>query len=274
MRDIFGAGRVLLRSLTLLGALGSLFAGWAAVAVAAAPASPPSAAAGPQVLLVVGATGGTGREVVRQALAQGFAVRALVRDATRARTQFGDSVAYVVGDVRTGAGIAAAMQGADYVVSALGSNVRNDPENTPERVDYGGVKALAEAAAAARVKHFVLVSSMGATHVDHPLNRRFGNILIWKLKGEDALRGSGVPYTVVRPGGLRDSPGGATGVKAFQGDDLSNQGSIPRADVATVCLAALGNAAARGKTFELVADTATARTDLDALFAGLAADVR
>jgi uncharacterized protein YbjT (DUF2867 family) len=115
---------------------------------------------------------------------------------------------------------------------------------------------------------------MGATHLDHPLNKMFGNILVWKLKGEDALRASGVPYTVVRPGGLRDAPGGATGLKAFQGDDLRNQGSIPRADVATVCLAALGNAAARGKTFELVADTVTTRTDLDALFAGLKADAR
>jgi uncharacterized protein YbjT (DUF2867 family) len=253
--------------------LGALSIGVLATAPGVAGAAT-NKAAGAQTVLVVGATGGTGREVVSQALARGLKVRVLVRDEAKARARLGDGVEYVTGDVRTGAGIAAAVQGVDYVVSALGSNVRNDPENTPERVDYGGVKALAEAAAAARVKHFVLVSSMGATHLDHPLNKMFGNILVWKLKGEDALRASGVPYTVVRPGGLRDAPGGATGLKAFQGDDLRNQGSIPRADVATVCLAALGNAAARGKTFELVADTVTTRTDLDALFAGLKADAR
>jgi len=180
----------------------------------------------------------------------------------------------VVGDVRTGAGVESAVKGADYVVSALGSNVRNDPENTPERVDYGGVKALAEASASSKVKHFVLVSSMGATHTDHPLNRMFGNILVWKKKGEDALRSSGVPYTIVRPGGLLDAPGGAAGVKVFQGDDLRNQGRIPRADVATVCLEALGDPAARSKTFELISDSTGTRTDFAVMFAGLAADAR
>ena len=226
------------------------------------------------LVLVVGATGGTGREVVKQALARGLQVRALVRDEAKARVQLGDAVQYVVGDVRTGAGVESAVKGADYVVSALGSNVRNDPENTPERVDYGGVKALAEASASSKVKHFVLVSSMGATHTDHPLNRMFGNILVWKKKGEDALRSSGVPYTIVRPGGLLDAPGGAAGVKVFQGDDLRNQGRIPRADVATVCLEALGNPAARSKTFELIGDSPGTRTDFAAMFAGLAADAR
>jgi len=259
-------GRFLCRA--LLGAV--------AVASALIAASIPAIAAdksGP-VLLVVGATGGTGREVVKQALERKYVVRALVRDEAKARVQLGDAVQYVVGDVRTGAGIDSAMKGVDYVVSALGSNVRNDPANTPESVDYGGVKSLVESAVSARVKQFVLVSSMGATHTDHPLNRMFGNILVWQKKGEDVLRASGVPYTVVRPGGLLDAPGGRAGVKVFQGDDLRNQGRIPRADVATVCLAALGNSAAQGKTFELIGDAAGTRTDFDSMFAGLAVDAR
>ena len=78
----------------------------------------------------------------------------------------------------------------------------------------------------------------------------------------------------VRPGGLLDAPGGAAGVKVFQGDDLRKQGRIPRADVATVCLEALGNPAARSKTFELIGDTPGTRTDFAAMFAGLVADAR
>lgn len=234
----------------------------------------PLTAAGAQTVLVIGATGGTGREVVRQAQASGYAVRVFVRDEPRARAELGDAVQYFVGDVRTGAGIEAAVKGADYVVSALGSNVRNDPQNTPERVDYHGVRLLAEASAKAAIKQFVLVSSMGVTHPDHQLNKMFDNILVWKLKGEDALRASGVPYTVVRPGGLLNTPGGEAGVKAFQGDDLRNQGSIPRADVATVALAALGKQSAQGKTFELVADKSVPRSDLQAMFAGLKTDAR
>ena len=243
------------------------------VAAGATPAPAATAKSTPSIL-VVGATGGTGKEVVRQAREAGYRVRALVRDAEKARAQLGSDVELVVGDVRTGAGIEAAVRGVDYVVSALGSNVRNDPTNTPERVDYGGVRDLVNAAASAKVKHFVLVSSMGVTHDDHPLNKMFGNILVWKLKCEDALRDSGVPYTVIRPGGLRDTTGGEAGIKAFQGDDLRNQGSIPRADVATVALAALGNPAAQGKTFELVSDSTVKRSDLAAIFAGLKTDAR
>jgi uncharacterized protein YbjT (DUF2867 family) len=227
-----------------------------------------------ETLLVIGATGGTGREVVRQAEARGLKVRAFVRDEARARATLGERIEYVEGDVRSGTGIDVAMHGVDYVVSALGSNVRADAQNTPEKVDYEGIRKLAETAARAGVRHFVLVSSMGVTHEDHPLNKMFGNILVWKLKGENALRASGIPYTVVRPGGLLDTAGGATGVKVFQGDDLRNQGRIARADVATVCLAALGNAAAINKTFELVADESAASSDLKTIFAGLKSDAR
>ena len=54
----------------------------------------------------------------------------------------------------------------------------------------------------------------------------FDNVLIWKGKGEDAVRASGVPYTIVRPGGLTDKPGGQSGVRLEQGD--KGTGFIPR----------------------------------------------
>jgi len=246
----------------------------ACVASAATSALAATAAKPAPSILVVGATGGTGKEVVRQAREAGYKVRALVRDADKARAQLGSDVELVVGDVRTGAGVAAAVRGVDYVVSALGSNVRNDPSNTPERVDYGGVRDLVNAAASAKVKHFVLVSSMGVTHDDHPLNKMFGNILVWKRKGEEAVRASGVPYTIVRPGGLLDTPGGKAGIRAFQGDDLKNNGRIPRADVAAVCLSALGNPRAASKTFEIVSGAEGSSVDWSGLFAGLTADAR
>ena len=227
-----------------------------------------------ETLLVIGATGGTGREVVRQAEARGLKVRAFVRDEARARATLGERIEYVEGDVRSGTGIDVAMHGVDYVVSALGSNVRVDAQNTPEKVDYEGIRKLAETAARTGVRHFVLVSSMGVTHEDHPLNKMFGNILVWKRKGEEAVRASGVPYTIVRPGGLLDTSGGKADIRAFQGDDLKNNGRIPRADVAAVCLNALGNSRAAGKTFEIVSGVEGNRVDWNGLFAGLKADAR
>jgi uncharacterized protein YbjT (DUF2867 family) len=234
------------------------------------PASP--AAAGADVVLVAGATGRTGREIVTQLLERGQTVRVLSRSEESARTVFGDAVQVAVGDVRDADSLASAMAGIRYVVSAIGSNPRADPTNTPEAVDFRGVKSLVDAAVAAGgVEHFVLVSSMGITQPTHPLNRFADNILLWKGLGENSLRFSGLNYTIVRPGGLVDEPGGVAGVQVGQGDTMA-QGMIPRADVATVCVEALGNTAANRKTLEVVRDESSDSTDWSAFFAPLEED--
>lgn len=243
------------------------------VAACAGNAATQADAKAPKIVLVAGATGGTGKEAVKQALDKGYTVRALVRDEARARELFGDRVTYVVGDVRDTASVPGFVKGVDYVVSALGSNQRRDPTNKPEVIDYGAVKALAEASKAAGVEHFVLVSSMGVTDPNHMLNKILDNVLVWKKKGEDALRDSGVPYTVVRPGGLRDGAAGEGGIKLMQGDPQV-MGQIARADVASVCVAALGRQDALSKTFEIVGDPNGTPPDWDTFFSQLKPDVR
>jgi uncharacterized protein YbjT (DUF2867 family) len=225
------------------------------------------------LVLVAGATGGTGQEVIEQALAKGYRVRALVRDDAKARTLFGDRVQYALGDVREPRTLRGAVKGADYVISALGANAQRDPENSPERVDYQGVKSLAEAAKAAGVKHFVLVSSMGVTHPEHELNKALDNILQWKLKGEQALRATGINYTIVRPGGLSNEPGGREGLKVMQGDIEGSEGRISRADVASVLVNTLGRPEAYDLTFEIVGDAGAPRIDWASLYQGLKRDV-
>jgi len=249
------------------------------ISLCALPASTLVVAAEPagataRTVLVIGATGRTGREVVVKSLEAGYRVRALVRDELRARAALGSEVTLIVGDVRTDEGIAKAIEGADFIISALGSNVRNDPSNTPELVDYGGIRRLAEKSAKSKIRHFVLVSSMGATHRDHPLNRMYSNILTWKLKGEEALRASGVPYTIVRPGGLTEARGGEFLPMMMQGDDLSRQGRIARADVAAIAVAALDRPEAMKKTFEVIASNATGQSDWATLFGSLNADAK
>ncbi len=225
-----------------------------------------------KVLLVIGATGGTGEQVVTQALRQGYRVRALVRNEPRARDLLGDKVRLFVGDVRDPSSMAAAFRGADYVISALGSNSRRDPENKPELIDYGGTKAIAELAKSAGVQQLVVVSSMGVTDPDHSLNRLLDNIMVWKLRGEDAVRASGIRYTIVRPSGLSADPGGVHGVRATQNDPKGVFAQIPRADVAAACLAALGRRAAYNTTFEIMGDPDASSVNWDTLFAGLRAD--
>jgi uncharacterized protein YbjT (DUF2867 family) len=243
--------------------LAALVLAWHAPAPAAEPAT--------GVVLVAGATGRAGRHVVEQLLQRGRSVRVLARSEAGAREIFGERVQVVQGDVREPATLGTAVAGVRYVVWAVGSNSRTDPSNLPEAVDYRGVRNLVEAAVAAGgVEHFVLVSSRGVAEPTHPLNRFASNVLLWKGLGENALRFSGLPYTVVRPGGLTDGPGG----KGIRGgpDAALPAGSIARADVARVCVEALGNRAAYRKTIALVGDPAGGAMDWPAFFRAVPED--
>jgi len=217
---------------------------------------PKPGATGPAVVLVVGATGRTGRQILEQ-LRQDprFAIRAMARDVGAAREQIGADYVWVEGDVTRPATLGPALAGASFVLCAIGATSRSGP-NGPEFVDYGGVKNLSDAARAAGVRQVVLESSIGAGSggglLGMFLNLMSGDVLKWKAKGEQHLRASGVPYTIVRPGGLTDEQGGQTGLVFRQGDEDS--GRISRADVAAVMIAALDNPDAVGKTFEAFSD--------------------
>ncbi|KAH9621518.1 hypothetical protein KSS87_002325 [Heliosperma pusillum] len=107
---------------------------------------------------------------------------------------------------------------------------------------------------------FVHVSSAGVTRPDRPgldltkqppavrLNKELDFILTYKLKGEDLLRDSGIPYTIVRPCALTEEPAGADLIFE-QGDNIT--GKISREEVARICVAALESPHARDKTFEV-----------------------
>ncbi|XP_037483765.1 protein HIGH CHLOROPHYLL FLUORESCENCE PHENOTYPE 173, chloroplastic-like [Triticum dicoccoides] len=107
---------------------------------------------------------------------------------------------------------------------------------------------------------FVHVSSAGVTRPERPgldlskqppavrMNKELGSILTYKLKGEDLIRESGVPYTIVRPCALTEEPAGADLIFE-QGDNIT--GKISREEVARLCVAALASPSAVGKTFEV-----------------------
>lgn len=110
------------------------------------------------------------------------------------------------------------------------------------------------------VPHIVHLSSAGVTRPDRPgldlskqppavrMNKELGYILTYKLKGEDVVRESGVPYTVIRPCALTEEPAGAE-LQFEQGDNIT--GKISRQEVARIIVDALSSPAARDKTFEV-----------------------
>ncbi|KAI3966038.1 hypothetical protein MKX01_010995 [Papaver californicum] len=107
---------------------------------------------------------------------------------------------------------------------------------------------------------FVHVGSAGVTRPDRPgldlskqppavrLNKELDYILTFKLKGEDLIRESGIPYTIVRPCALTEEPAGADLIFE-QGDNIT--GKISREEVARICVAALESPYACDKTFEV-----------------------
>ena len=215
--------------------------------------------------LVAGATGQTGRRIVGQLLEQGQTVRALVRDRQKAEEILPDGVEVVVGDVLQPSTLDAAFTDTDVFLSATGATPSFDPTG-PYKVDYEGNKNLVDAAKRAGVKRFVMVSSMCVSRLFHPLNLFWG-ILYWKQQAEDYLKSSGVPYTIVRPGGLKNEDNDEAIVMASA--DTLFEGSIPRDKVARVCVEALGEDTARNKVVEVVTSETAVEQPLATLFANV-----
>ena len=141
-------------------------------------------------VVVVGGTSKTGISAIRQAMDAGYDVVGTTRSLERARERYGSDINWAVVVIKDPASVEAAFAGADYIISSIGS-LEPKGDNRPENVDYKGVANMVDAAIAAGVKRFVLISSAGAGgDVRNRLNYIFNNILVWKWLGEDYLRDS------------------------------------------------------------------------------------
>jgi len=215
---------------------------------------------------VAGATGETGRRIVQELVKRGVPVRALVRNLEAARVVLPPEVELVVGDVLQPATIEAAIADCTVLVCATGARPGFDP-TAPYRVDFEGSRNLVDVAKAKGIQHFVFVSSLCVSQFFHPLNLFF-LILVWKKKAEEYLQRSGLTYTIVRPGGLKndDTPDAVV----MSAADTLFEGSIPRAKVAQVCVEALYQPAAKNKIVEIVAKPASPVIEVAELFASVA----
>lgn len=221
----------------------------------------------PSKVLVVGATGSIGRWVVSEALAEGYAVRALVRDTSRAR-KLPPGAEQVVGDLTRPETLAAAVEGIDAVVFTHGGD--GEGRDAAERVDYGGVRNVLEALGS-RPARIALMTLVGVTN-----RASTYRACDWKRRAERLVRASGRPYTIVRPGWFDYNAADQLRLVARQGDTRWNNGPadgvVSRRQLAQVLVHSLSSAAADHKTFELDSEHGPATTDFDAFFAALEAD--
>ncbi|XP_006650811.1 uncharacterized protein At5g02240-like [Oryza brachyantha] len=245
-------------------------------------------------VLVTGAGGRTGNIVYNklQERSEQFVARGLVRT-EESKQKVGGGVDVYIADIRDPTHLVPAFQGVDVLIILTSAVPKMKPGFDPskggrpefyyedgmypEQVDWIGQKNQIDAAKASGVKHIVLVGSMGGTNPNHPLNNLGnGNILVWKRKSEQYLADSGVPYTIIRPGGLQDKDGGLRELIVGKDDELlqTDTKSIPRADVAEVCVQALQYEEAKFKAFDLAAKpegTGTPAKDFKSLFSQVTA---
>ncbi|AFZ42331.1 NAD-dependent epimerase/dehydratase [Halothece sp. PCC 7418] len=212
---------------------------------------------------VAGATGETGRRIVQELVRSNIPVRALVRNLEVAKEILPPEAELVLGDVLKPDSLQSAITDCTVVLSATGARPSLDPTG-PYQVDYQGTKNLIQLAKESNIEQFVMVSSLCVSRFFHPLNL-FWLVLYWKKQAEAELQQSGLTYTIVRPGGLRneDNP---DAVVMSQADTLF-EGSIPRQKVAQVCVAALSQPEAKNKIVEIVAQPEESPRSWEELFA-------
>jgi uncharacterized protein YbjT (DUF2867 family) len=200
-------------------------------------------------LAVSGASGKTGWRVVQEALAHGHRVTAIVRPGSVLPEGL-EGAAVVRLNLADAPALQQALRGCDALVIATGARPSIDLA-APLKVDAFGVRQQIRACQAVGVKRLVLVSSLCAGLWLHPLNL-FGLILVWKRLGEQWLEQSGLDWTVIRPGGLKEAEDNLAAQQVYySAADQQQEGSIPRRLVARVCLEALETPASSGRIVEI-----------------------
>jgi uncharacterized protein YbjT (DUF2867 family) len=212
---------------------------------------------------VAGATGETGRRIVAELVKREIPVKALVRNRETAQQILPTEVELVVADVLNTDSLALALRDCTVVLCATGARPSFDFTG-PYQVDYQGTKNLVDGAKSQGIEHFVLVTSLCVSQFFHPLNL-FWLILLWKKQAEAYLQNSGLNYTIVRPGGLKNEDNNDNLV--MQSADTLFEGSIPRTKVAQVCVEALFIQDSRNKIIEIVANSEAQQQPLEQLFA-------
>ncbi len=145
------------------------------------------------MILVTGATGRLGTQIVRVLRSVGLDVRCLVRKGSEYYWLNDTGAAYFFGDLRDPASVGRALRDVRYVVAAHGVRVERT-DNDHKRVDADGSITLFHAAKERGVEHVVYVSCAGVESADQ------APLFTAKRAAEEALVGSGLGYTILRPG--------------------------------------------------------------------------
>jgi putative NADH-flavin reductase len=202
-------------------------------------------------LVIFGATGGTGQQLVAQALQQGHDVTAFVRS-PRKLTNSDDRLRVATGDVTTDVNaIASALAGQDAAISALGRG----RSLTSDHLISRSMRTIVPAMERQGVRRLIVVSAFGVGETRRdgsPLQRMMFRLLLRdlyadKAASEEYLRGASLDWTLVKPTMLTDGPLTRT-YRVGERLQLRGLPKISRADVAHFVLTQVADATYSGKT--------------------------
>ena len=199
-------------------------------------------------VVIVGGHGKIARRLLRLLAARGDRARGVIRRPEQAADLEALGAEAVVCDIESEP-LDEAVAEADAVVFAAGAGPGSGPERK-RTVDYGGAVKLIEAARTNGIRRYLMVSSIGAHDPEAAGEGPMRPYLEAKAEADAALEGSGLDFTIVRPGSLQDEPG--TGLVDVS-TELGRSGPVPRDDVAAVLAEVLVADNTVGKTFELFA---------------------
>lgn len=192
-------------------------------------------------LLVIGGTGTLGRQIVKQAIDQGYQVKCFTRNLRRANFLKDWGAELVYGDLSLPETIPPALKGVSFIIDA--ATVRPTDDYNSETVDWKGKIALIEAAKLANIKKFVFFSVLGAsTNSTIPL-------IDLKLKVTTLLKTAPFACTIFQCSGF------------FQG--IINQYAIPVLENKTIWLVGNSNPIAYLDTQDAASSVINDLTDLE-----------
>ena len=233
-------------------------------------------------ILVIGATGNNGGDIVAALDAIGAKPRLLVRDIERARQRWPGERDWVQGDLTKPETLAAALRGIDVVINAAATRSLDGPNGVDE-VDLGGMRNLVAAGRVAKVRRIVVITGMtvGRAESDWPQGP-FKRGFAAKREAEKILIGSGLEYVVLRPTGILPRPANRWAIRIVAQNDYKAsteelrmrapgtmpdpngpppEGTIGRADLAEVAIVTAVHPKARNRVFVVTGTAEAASPD-------------
>ena len=203
-------------------------------------------------IAITGASGKTGFRIAEEAVKKGLNVRQIIRKNSKVSDRL-KNIETIRVSLDNKKELDKSLENIDALVIATGARASLDLTG-PAKVDALGVYRQLQSCKRVGIKRVILVSSLCTGKFFHPLNL-FGLILIWKKIGENFIRNSSLDWTIIRPGGLKESEDIKSESIEYSKEDTQIKGSIPRRLVAKCCIDSLKNKKSINKIIEVTSST-------------------